>query len=89
MPVNSSTEHTRCGVLERRRVRARLLALGVTVSDVAREANASIIMTSYVLAMRRGHSGAIGGRIVAAAERLSGQSWADLTAPMSPRQRAA
>jgi hypothetical protein len=67
-------------------VRARLLALGITVTAVATEAGASVTMTSHVLTLRRGSTSPIAARIVAAAERLSGAPWADLTAPDSPRQ---
>ena len=73
-------------------MRARLLALGISVTDVATEAGASVTMTSHVLTLRRGSTSPIAARIVAAAERLSDTPWADLTAvhlPRPSRRRAA
>jgi trimethylamine:corrinoid methyltransferase-like protein len=73
--------------MEHLRVRARLLAEGVTVRDVSEESGVSLTMTSYVLSMRRSCATPAGQKVVAAAESLSGLTWADLIAP--PRQRRA
>lgn len=73
--------------LERVRVRARLLEVGVTARAVAAHAGVTESITSHVLAGRRSATSPKGRLVVGAAESLSGLSWAELTAP--PVARAA
>lgn len=70
------------------RRRARLLLHGVTVRDVAAASCEREAMVSRVLSGHRSAGTDAGKRIVAAAESLSGLSWAELSAPITRRRAA-
>lgn len=76
------TRATRMGMV-RRRARSRLLERGVTVRAVAEAAVADETLTSRVLSGERPATSETAKRIVAAAEHLSGLSWAELRAPLA------
>ncbi len=75
--------------LERRRIRARLLLAGVSVTDVAREAGVNQGFVSHVLRGARSSKSAGGQRVVRAACALTGMTWGELSAPISVRPLAA
>lgn len=75
--------------LDRVRARARLLACGVTVRDVAAAAAATESMVSHVLTGRRSAASAAGQRIRAAACDLSGLTWDAIMAPVDAMRTAA
>jgi transcriptional regulator with XRE-family HTH domain len=80
---------SRSGTLERKRVRARLLlAGGITLCQVADAAGVNQGFVSHVLAGSRSATTPAGQRVRAAAESLSGMTWAELTAPLARRKAA-
>jgi transcriptional regulator with XRE-family HTH domain len=75
--------------LDRRRIRARLLLAGVTVSDVARRAGVDVGFVSHVFSGARSATTPGGTRVVSAACELTGMTWGELSAPINVRPLAA
>lgn len=83
MPKLSPTEYSRA------RVRARLLARGVTIRALADAAQVDESMASKVVRGRRSPTSPAGLRVVQAAESLTGLTWGQLAAPVRSRRLAA